>query len=61
MNAADGSEQTNLSNNSADDRHPDFGPALLTRTEMGWLLGSVQVSKDYQYRIKRDIKKKGFC
>jgi hypothetical protein len=33
-------------------------PALLTRTEIKWLLGNVKVSKPYEYRIKSDIKKK---
>jgi len=33
-------------------------PALLTRTEIKWLLGNVKVSKSYQYRIKSDIRKK---
>jgi hypothetical protein len=33
-------------------------PALLTRTEIKWLLGNVKVSKPYEYRIKRDIRKK---
>jgi hypothetical protein len=33
-------------------------PALLTRTEIEWLLGNAQVSKGYEYRIKSDIKRK---
>ncbi len=33
-------------------------PALLTRTEIGWLLGNVKVSKSYEYRIRSDIRKK---
>ena len=33
-------------------------PALLTRTEVGWLQGKVKVSKPYEYRIKSDIRKK---
>jgi hypothetical protein len=33
-------------------------PALLTRTEIEWLLGNVKVSRTYKYRIKSDIKKK---
>ena len=33
-------------------------PALLTRTEINWLLGNVKVSKRYEYRIKSDIRKK---
>ena len=33
-------------------------PALLTRTEINWLLGNVKVSKPYEYRIKSDIRKK---
>jgi hypothetical protein len=32
--------------------------ALLTRTEIQWLLGNAQVSKGYEYRIKSDIKRK---
>jgi hypothetical protein len=33
-------------------------PALLTRTEIEWLLNNVNISKAYEYRIKSDIKKK---
>jgi hypothetical protein len=33
-------------------------PALLTRTEIKWLLGNVKVSKPYEYRIKSDIRRK---
>ena len=33
-------------------------PALLTRTEIQWLLGKIKVSKPYEYRIKSDVKKK---
>ena len=33
-------------------------PAVLTRTEINWLLGNVKVSKPYEYRIKSDIRKK---
>jgi|SRR5690242_16404623 hypothetical protein len=36
----------------------DAKPALLTRTEVAWLLGEIQVSKLYEYRIRSDIKKK---
>ena len=36
----------------------DTKPALLTKTELEWLLGRVKVSKTYQYRIKSDLKKK---
>ena len=36
----------------------DARPALLTKTEIAWLLGKVQVSKLYEYRIRSDIKKK---
>jgi hypothetical protein len=32
--------------------------ALLTKTESEWLLGRIQVSKQYEYRIKSDIRKK---
>jgi hypothetical protein len=32
--------------------------ALLTATEINWLLGKVKVSKPYEYRIKSDIRKK---
>ena len=35
-----------------------FNQALLTKTELEWLLGKIQVSKVYEYRIKSDIKKK---
>ena len=33
-------------------------PALLTRTEIEWLLNNVKISKSYEYRIKSDIRKK---
>ena len=33
-------------------------PALLTRTEFEWLSNKVKISKAYEYRIKRDIRKK---
>jgi hypothetical protein len=33
-------------------------PALLTRTEIEWLLNNINISKAYEYRIKSDIKKK---
>ena len=33
-------------------------PALLRRTEIKSLLGNVEVSKSYEYRIKSDIRKK---
>ena len=36
----------------------NFKPALLTRTEIEWLLNHVEVSKAHQYRIKSDIKRK---
>jgi hypothetical protein len=36
----------------------NFKPALLTRTEIEWLLNKVNITKAYQYRIKSDIKKK---
>ena len=36
----------------------NFRSALLTKTEIEWLLNRVNVSKAYQYRIKSDIKKK---
>jgi hypothetical protein len=32
--------------------------ALLTSTELEWLLGRIRVSKQYEYRIKSDIRKK---
>ena len=31
---------------------------LLTRTEIQWLLGKIKVSKQYEYRIKSDLKRK---
>ena len=37
---------------------PKIQPALLTRTEIEWLLNNVNISKAYEYRIKSDIKKK---
>ncbi len=33
-------------------------PALLTRTEIEWLLNNVKISRAYEYRIKSDIRKK---
>lgn len=33
-------------------------PALLTRTEIQWLLNKTRISKAYEYRIKSDVKKK---
>ena len=39
-------------------KQSDFKPALLTRTELNWLLNNAKISKAYQYRIKSDIKKK---
>jgi hypothetical protein len=35
-----------------------FRPALLTRTEILWLLNNTRISKAYEYRIKSDVKKK---
>jgi hypothetical protein len=32
--------------------------ALLTKTESEWLLGRIKISKQYEYRIKSDIRKK---
>ena len=32
--------------------------ALLTKSEREWLLDKIKVSKDYEYRIKSDIKRK---
>ncbi len=32
--------------------------ALLTRTEVEWLLGKAQLSKQHEYRIKSNIRKK---
>ena len=36
----------------------DASPALLTKTELEWLNGNVQLSYAYQRKIKSDIKKK---
>ena len=33
-------------------------PAILTRTELQWLLGNIKISKIHEYRIKSDIRKK---
>jgi hypothetical protein len=35
-----------------------FNPALLTKTELEWLNGNIQLSYAYQRKIKSDIKKK---
>ena len=35
-----------------------FLPALLTKTEIGWLMNNLKISKAYEYRIKSDIRKK---
>ena len=32
--------------------------ALLTRTEIEWLMNNLEISKAYEYRIKSDIRKK---
>ncbi len=36
----------------------DASPALLTKTELEWLNGNIQLSSAYQRKIKSDIKKK---
>jgi hypothetical protein len=36
----------------------DTFPALLTKTELEWLNGNIQLSHAYQRKIKSDIKKK---
>lgn len=36
----------------------DLIPALLTRNEIGWLQGKIQVSYGYQRKIKSDIRRK---
>ena len=36
----------------------DTSPALLTKTELEWLNGNIQLSYAYQRKIKSDIKKK---
>ena len=33
-------------------------PALLTKTEIEWLMNNLKISKAYEYRIKSDIRKK---
>jgi hypothetical protein len=38
--------------------NPDASPALLTKTELEWLNGNIQLSNVYQRKIKSDIKKK---
>jgi hypothetical protein len=39
--------------------NPDIHtPALLTKTELDWLNGNIQLSYAYQRKIKSDIKKK---
>ena len=38
--------------------NPDSSPALLTKTELDWLNGNIQLSYAYQRKIKSDIKKK---
>jgi hypothetical protein len=38
--------------------NPDGSPALLTKTELEWLNGNIQLSYSYQRKIKSDIKKK---
>jgi len=35
-----------------------FRPFLLTRTELEWLLGNIQLSKSFEYKIKSTLKKK---
>ena len=36
----------------------DIKPALLTKSEIEWLLGKIQVSKSYEYKIKSIIRNK---
>ncbi len=36
----------------------DIKPALLTRTEIEWLLGKKRVSKSYEYYLKHTIREK---
>jgi hypothetical protein len=38
--------------------NPEACPALLTKTELEWLNGNIQLSYAYQRKIKSDIKKK---
>ena len=45
-------DQHNQQNNNT------FKPALLTRIEIDWLSGKVQVSKAYEYWLRFNIKKK---
>ncbi|HZA08176.1 MAG TPA: hypothetical protein VE619_10780, partial [Nitrososphaeraceae archaeon] len=35
-----------------------FSSALLSKTELHWLLGDINVSKSFEYKIKSSIKKK---
>jgi hypothetical protein len=37
---------------------PDASPALLTKTELEWLNGNIQLSYAYERKIKSDIKRK---
>ena len=37
---------------------PNASPALLTKTELEWLNGNIQLSYAYERKIKSDIKKK---
>ena len=36
----------------------EIQPALLTKTEIGWLLGKIRISKPYEYRLKSGLKRK---
>jgi hypothetical protein len=33
-------------------------PALLTNTEIEWLLGKIKVSKSFEYKMRNSIKRK---
>jgi hypothetical protein len=36
----------------------NFKPVLLSKSELHWLLGDINVSKSFEYKIKSSIKRK---
>jgi hypothetical protein len=36
----------------------NFQPVLLSKSELHWLLGDINVSKSFEYKIKSSIKRK---
>ena len=43
---------------NADDASPKIRPALLTQSEIDWLLGQKEVSNAYERKLRHDINRK---